>query len=64
MPARCTTDSQPTDDGGVAAQLAILAAWAVGALLVQIAAHALRGHPVPPTTGSPLERAGDAGFAA
>ena len=48
----------------MAAQLAILAAWAVGALLVQIAAHALRGHPpVPPTTGSPLERAVEGGLA-
>jgi hypothetical protein len=49
------------EDGGVTGALAILAAWAVAALLAQIAAHTLRANPpVPPATGSPLDRAGDA----
>jgi hypothetical protein len=44
--------------GGTAVPLVILAAWAVGALLVQLAAHALRGEPpTPPMTGSPLDHA-------
>lgn len=42
-------------DRGIAGPLAILGAWAAGALLVQIAAHTLRPSPAPPRTGSPLE---------
>lgn len=39
-------------DHGIAGPLAILTAWGVTALLVQLAAHALRGDaPIPPQTG-------------
>jgi len=44
------------DGGGTLGPLAILAAWALAALLVQVAAHVLRGQPpIPPRTGSPLD---------
>lgn len=47
------------DGGDTAGPLAILAAWAVGALLIQLGAHALRREPpLPPKTGSPLDHAG------
>jgi hypothetical protein len=40
--------------GGTTAPLLVLAAWAVAALLVQLAAHRLRVHPpAPPVTGPP-----------
>jgi len=42
-------------DRGIAGPLAILGAWAAGALLAQVAAHRVRPAPAPPRTGSPLE---------
>jgi hypothetical protein len=48
------------DDGGTTTALLILTAWAAGAILLQLAAHALRGEPPrPPATGSPLEQQAD-----
>ena len=45
------------NDHGIAGPLTILAAWAAGALLIQIAAHTLRSDaPTPPKTGSPLDQ--------
>jgi hypothetical protein len=43
-------------DGGTTGPIMILVAWAVAALLVQLAAHVLRGDPPrPPASGSPLD---------
>jgi hypothetical protein len=44
--------------GGTTGPILILAAWAAGALLVQLAAHVWRDEPPrPPVTGSPLDAA-------
>jgi hypothetical protein len=44
--------------GGTTGPILILAAWAAAALLVQLAAHVLRGEPPrPPVSGSPLDTA-------
>jgi hypothetical protein len=43
-------------NGGTTGPILILLAWAAGALLVQLAAHVLRGEPPrPPVSGSPLD---------
>lgn len=43
-------------NGGTTGPILILVAWAAAALLVQLAAHVLRGEPPrPPVTGSPLD---------
>lgn len=46
------------DNGGTTGPILILFAWVAGALVVQLAAHVLRGDPPrPPVTGSPLDTA-------